>query len=157
MAGGGQSSAHPLLRVATGCCSPPTSPLCNRHGRRKSPSSIVCVCVCVHLYLSVHTPRKLILVSSLKVFTARATGSPPLQSVCREVQVKHTKSLFSMVNHKGFKFTPLYLQTSNSCMHRTLLHLKPSAPMGLTFRKRKLNSRPQAANLTLAPPYPVHH
>lgn len=103
----------------------------SKNGTRKSPCWSICVCV--YLHLSVSTPRKLILVSRSPL---PGLHSPLcLQCVCSAVQVKNTKSVFSMVNHKGFKFTSLYLQTSNFCIHRILFHLKPSPPNCLTLER----------------------
>ena len=131
----------------------------NKNGTRKSPYSSVCVCLSV--VVCAHAEELNFSFVSEILHCSSYTGLLCLQSVCSKVQVKNTMSVFSMVNHKGFKFTSLYLQTSNFCMHRILFHLKPSPPKCLTLeriqKKRKLNSRPQAKNLTLAPLYPVYH
>lgn len=125
---------------------------------RKSPSSSLCVCLSV--FVCPHT--KEVTFSFVSEILHCSSYTVPSAFSLRVVKFRwKTLSVFSTVNHRGFKFTSLYLQTSNFCMHRIQFHLKTSPPKCLTLehiqKKRKLNSRPQAKNLTLAPLYPVYH
>lgn len=77
---GGWSSTQPLLTQTQTAAHYSLTALQAKMARGRHPTA-AWAGVCVYLRLSVCTPRKLILVSCLKFFTALATQSP-LSLVC---------------------------------------------------------------------------